>query len=177
MGEFGRRLDDLTIRALSPDGRIRAVLRGRGQAVVSFADPEDFYDYNDADRVCDQVSELLDRVYDGLKRGRAELVAKHTRLEPNTGPHWDVRVRRMREELDGLTVDGEAQGDAVRVRTVGLRSWRVRIRPGMYENMTAEQFCRAVNGCVQDACGRYLSEMRSVKTKTLGDLAPDAARR
>lgn len=168
MSELRTRLNELTVRALSPDGRVRALLKGRRQPVISFADRDDYGKYRDAAALAGEVSGALERAFKGRDDGRKMIVDKYSRLERDESEHWNATVRRMYTELHSTTVTGHSSGDTIRVDTKGMRSFRVRIKPGTLDAMTPEQFCAEVNIAVRDAYSRYIGTMRRMKTDVLG---------
>lgn|GEM_PF-4246281 len=170
MSELRARLNELKVRALSPDGKVRALAKGRSQPIVSFAERDDYAKYRDAASLADEVSGALERAFKGQEDGRKMIVDKFSRLERDDAEHWDAEVRRMYSELNSTSVTGHSGSDTVRVTTVGLRSWRVRIRPGTLETMTPERFCGEVNAAVRDAHQRYLGAMRRMKSDTFGGM-------
>ncbi|GAA4901567.1 hypothetical protein LX16_0395 [Stackebrandtia albiflava] len=171
MGQLGRHLNEMTIRAVSPDRRIRVLIRGRGQPTVSFADPEAFADYRDAETLASEVSAALDRASQGLEEGRRKVVDRFARQPWSMGEHWNGDMRRMYQEINDNPVEGFS-GANVRVATRGLKRWRVRIRPGALQTLTAQKFLSEVNIAIRLANQQYFSTMRRVKSKTLGGTTP-----
>ncbi|HZE41864.1 MAG TPA: hypothetical protein VE172_23950 [Stackebrandtia sp.] len=168
MSDIGDMINDMTVRAQSPDKRIRAMLRGRGLPTVSFASPDGYAQYRDVESLASQVSTAIERVMAGVDQGRRALIREKTHLSTAEGPHWDASRRRMHEELRDLKSWGESVKGVVRVETVGLRAWRVRIRPGSLERLKAGEFLREVNSAIAVAEHAHRVNEHEVKAKYLG---------
>lgn len=171
MGRLQRQLDDLTVRAVSPDGRIRVLVKGRAVPRVAFTDHDDYAAYPDGGALASQVAVALQRATEAAEEARRAAVARLSRLKPNN-LHWNADRRRMYEEINGTAVEGRSGFDDVRVTRTGMTGWTVGIRPGSLSHMTAADFCSQVNQAIQDADRGYLAMMRTVKTRAMGALGP-----
>lgn len=176
MSELGSRLNELRARALSPDKQVRAMIKGRGQPTVSFAEPGDYASYQHTPVLAEQVSVALNRVVEGAEKARREIIARHSRVAGAGQPHWDATMRRMYEDVNTTPVEGRSPRNLVRVSTAGLKTWHVRIRPDALEQVGASEFCAEVNTAILEAAQQYTSALRRAKTETLGDLRPQMAR-
>lgn len=169
MSELARHLNGLTVEALSPDGRIRAVAAGLGRPRIQFDDPDEFNAYRDTSTLSVESGTALTRAVAQWRKQRHDLIDKYARANHN-GPHWDVHRRQMYAQLEQTQVQGQAPKDLVRVITTGLVSWRVGIRPGALEELTAGAFCTATNAAIQDAAREHRKAMQKLKSQYLGDL-------
>lgn len=171
MSKLARHLDDLTVEALSPDGRIRAVVEGRNQPRIHFDDPAQFTMYRDTSTLSTESGTALNRAVSQWRKQHKDAVDKYARAN-HSGPHWDAGRRRMYTQFEQIQVQGRAPVDLVRVITTGLMSWTVGVRPGALESLSASVFCTAVNAAIQDASRQYYTAMQKLKAKVLVDLDP-----
>jgi len=169
MPDLAALLARMTVRVTSPDGRVRAELRGR-RVAVSFASAEAYSGYRDATVLASQVSAVLTSAYAAADRGRRRLVDEHTSLHVEDGPHWDPGRRRLHEEWDALQAVGESSGGRVRVTVVGLREWRVAIVAGTLQRLNAARFLGELDAAVSDARRAYAEALYDLKTAHLGRL-------
>lgn len=169
MPDLADLLARMTIRVTSPDGRVRAELRGR-KVAVSFASAEaEAYDgYRDATVLASQVSTVLTSAHAAAERGRRRLVDEHTSLHVEEGPHWDPQRRRLHEERDALAATGESTRGRVRVTTVGLREWRVGITAGTLQRLDAAGFLAELASAIAEAQRAHAEALYDLKTAHLG---------
>ena len=177
MPDLATLLARMTVRVTSPDGRVRAELRGR-KVAVSFASAEAYASYRDATVLAAQVSTALTSAYAAAERGRRRLVAEYTSLHVEDGPHWDPSRRRLHEERDALRASGESARGRVRVTTVGLRDWTVAVAPGTLQRMDAARFLAELAAALADAQRAHaeaLYELKSAHLGRVGEPRPDPA--
>lgn len=173
MTEFGKRLNEMTVRATSPDSNVRAVLRGRGQASISLTSADVLDQYSNVEALAGQIAHAIERVMSGAEQGRRKLVDEFSRLRVDDTPHWDAERRRYRADRDELPARGKSPHDIVRVETAGLRTWTVGIRPGALERVTAAELCSEVNHAVKDVHRNYAQRLYELKKQRFGDVGPE----
>lgn len=153
----------MTVRVLSPDRRIRAEIRSRAPARVSFATPDAFRSYRDTAALAAQLSEVISSAAAGAERGRTMLMSEHTRLTPVTDSHWDGRMRRFQQSAASLSTEGISPRRVVRVTTVGPLRWRVHVVPGSTGRFDGSSFCAEVNAAVAEAARLHAEALYALR--------------
>ncbi|MFD0559945.1 hypothetical protein FB566_0598 [Stackebrandtia endophytica] len=123
------RLNALTVRVQSPDRNITAQMRGRSDLSLTFAAGS--YATYDEESLAAQLSRLATSLWIGLQRGTDEAL-KGTDVEAVRTPDdaWDEDSRKFLKARREVVGNGRSPGNCVKVETVGMRDWRIRIRPG-----------------------------------------------
>ena len=126
MGALADTLADLTVSAYSPDGNIRARLRGRNLESVGFR-PGAYRAYTLVD-LTHQLERLATLIYLGRERGVRQIFDQH-----GVEHHKDPARARDRAEREWLrrafdiTVIGTGPEELVRFKTTGMMNWQCRI--------------------------------------------------
>lgn len=139
MGEIRDRRDALTVRVESPDGGIRAILKGGSFQSLGFR-PGRYRDYREP-RLEHQLSRLATLLFTGHSRGM-RLIKEQAGVRSYSDPAMaiDETERRYLEGIRSFTAIGAGSLDVVRVRTVGMLDWRCKVRPGSVARLSEDEF-------------------------------------
>jgi len=140
MASIAERAASMTISVVSPDNQIRGVLKG------GFTNPQlqfrpGCYPYYDERTLEHQLASLAKLMYTGYQRGYNQIIdeAGGTRtVDPRmAGSIADIGYLT---ELRQLTVQGASRDNIVRVRSLALMDWKVRIADGTVQAVEEERF-------------------------------------
>lgn len=138
MATLRTRLDNMKIGATSTDGNLRAELSGRTHVELRFRE-DSYHDYRDGE-LARHLTELAHRLTAGCRDGQRMIMERDSGRPVDDGPHWNARIRRLREAKLRLGAGGDSPGGRVRIRTLGLHEWAVRIAPGTVRELDQAQF-------------------------------------
>lgn len=176
VGEFARKLDEMTVRAKSPDGRVLGELRGGRQIEVGFADEEAYWEYGDEAELADQLTAVLSGLMSGRRQGREALVREATGREPGDGRHWNARRRRFRDERDLILARGVSHDRWAQVESVGLLDWKVSIAQGALEQLDGDSLCAEVQVAFAEMWEDHAEELYLLKQEVYGEAEVGAPR-
>ena len=156
----------MTVRALSPDRLIRAEIRARAAARVAITAPDPLASYRDTTALATQLSAAVSSAAAAADKGRAMLIAQHTRLAPVGDSHWDGRVRRFQQSAASLSAEGVSPRKVVRVTTTGPLEWRVHVVPGSSSRLDSAAFCGEVNAAIAEAARRHAEALYALRRES-----------
>lgn len=140
MGEFAEHMSRLRISVSSHDAQVKAIVtKARRVNIAIGIRPGCYKRYSDGELAV-QLSSLYTTAWNGYREGVARIRQAVSGEPPAEVPHWDTRRRLFRELRDGIQVEGHACGERIRVRTVGLREWRVDIAEGTIDRLDERAF-------------------------------------
>ena len=164
MSAYGDLMASMSITAVSPDGKLMAVLTNRTDVRLRFRGAS-YRHYTDAE-LGEQLTAVTTRLFTGRSRARAAIMTElngHRVADEDRTTRLDRRERRFRVLRAELVARGTSAGNLVRVSGRGMREWRVAVRPGTVDLIDAEQFAdelrTAVTGYFADTRIR-LAEIR-----------------
>ena len=141
MGVIADKLDNMAIKANSPDQNIAAMISNRTKVSLKF-NPNTYNSYSEGS-LEHQLSRLAELAWINWQRGYEEVL--HSRdmrvMKPSLAKDEDTR--KFLENRFDIESFGSSNDDNVRVKTRGLRHWKVRIRPGTISELEEETFCRS----------------------------------
>jgi hypothetical protein len=169
MGELTEKLKALTVRVLSPDGNIDAVLHSWEEA-VEIAFREDSYErlYTE-ESLGYQLSRVLTLLMIGRQRGHAQaLETSGWQTRDYSKPHWDKQEREFEKIAFDTQTFGESLNDYIRVDSTALHSFSVSIAPGTTTELEEEMFVKEFASAITDLLADWrmvVSELRAVPPK------------
>ncbi|HIW63166.1 MAG TPA: hypothetical protein H9881_11960 [Candidatus Stackebrandtia excrementipullorum] len=163
MGIVADRLKALTVRVTSPDGNIQGLLNGRDMR-IRFR-PGTYHQYGE-ELLEHQLSRLFTLTATGYRRGHGHIMSE-VDLISITDPadaNSDAQ-RRYLEAVPELVVTGATTDGLVRIRCVGMRDWRCRIRPGTIAALEESQFVTETETAIQSLLTHYRREIMFLKDR------------
>ncbi|HIV59271.1 MAG TPA: hypothetical protein H9902_15095 [Candidatus Stackebrandtia faecavium] len=140
MKSFQEMLKELKVTTTSPDGQIKSRLIGGKELSIAFR-PGSYEKYRES-VLQDQFAGLARLTWVGYRRGymKALNLSRGLAEDELERPHWDVKYRRYHEDVAVVVAQGESPSGAVRARSKGLASWKIKIEPGTIDSMSEETF-------------------------------------
>ncbi|GID11555.1 YbaB/EbfC family nucleoid-associated protein [Actinocatenispora rupis] len=155
MGELADRLDQLQVRISSPDGRITAVVSGRGRPLGVELPPAAYHRYAEA-TLAHQLAQLGRLGYAAYRREYRQLTDAaidrpvHDDMPDVAGP----RLREYRARVATIASHGDGGDGRVRLGARGLAEWTVSIRTGVTRSAPVGEFL----GWLHTALARLLAD-------------------
>lgn len=171
MPSLAEMLSRLTVKVTSPDNRIGGSLRQGSDFTVRFR-PDAFTDY-DQYALEHQLSRLLDSLWQAHRTGtRQAVTAAGGEAFDDDHVHWDAQRRRYHDALRELKVLGRSGRNHVRVRTIGMRTFTVAIKPGSLAALDEGQFRDEFTSAVHDMIAQQQWGVIDLKVTHLGLSVP-----
>ena len=167
---------ELTVSATSPDNMVKSHLVAGEKLTIAFR-PGAYRRYTEV-ALADQLASLGRLTWVGYRRGYLEALSI-SRGEPavtSTRPHWDARYRRYHEAIAASVACGESASRAVRAKSKGMASWKVRIEPGTLAAMPEESFVAEALSAFQRLQADSKRKITLLKDAHFGLNIPDAIR-
>ncbi|MGH8793382.1 MAG: hypothetical protein ACRDXX_12140 [Stackebrandtia sp.] len=140
MTSLVRHLEQLTVTATSPDGKIKVALRDEGRILCGFRGKDDFRAYG-AGELSRQLGAMFSSLEEGRRRGVRQAYEASGWDVEDEAPHWDAQRRRYRAALSGAEVRGRSRGGLVLFKASGdLENCQVKVHPKALEELEADQF-------------------------------------
>ncbi|GIG66562.1 hypothetical protein [Phytomonospora endophytica] len=163
--EFTEKLRKLTVRALSPDRSVRAILDSTGKRVEFGYDGSGGHTER---TLGEQVTAALQAIEQGYQRAMSILLSHATgEPEPLAGtPVLDARGRAYAQRVGGIDVRVESPRGAVAIRRSARPSGtEVRIRPNTLGGlgMSDEQLVGELNAAIAAADSEYERRFSAVQ--------------
>ncbi|GAA4910350.1 hypothetical protein LX16_2730 [Stackebrandtia albiflava] len=128
MGAVREALERLTVRCDSPDGRIQAALR-RQELSVRFRTGA--YAQYGEEELAGQLSRLGTAAWSGYQRAYVRIIEDAGMTVPDPADrHLGQGLSEFLHARDRIEVAARSHNDLIKVHSVAMRLWRVRIRPG-----------------------------------------------
>lgn len=144
MGELRDQREALQVRVQSPDGNLRAILKGGQFQSLGFR-PGTYRRYRDPE-LERQLSRLATLLYTAHAKATGELKDRAgLRSYRDPAKARDETERRYLERVGSFTATGAGPLDLVRLRTTGMLNWRCRIRPGTLTALREDDFVAEVS--------------------------------
>lgn len=163
MGQLYDQLTGLTVTVTSPDGNVRAVVKG-GQLERAQFRPGSYQGYSERN-LEHQLVRLCTLAYTGYQRGSDRVHAEHDMVvlrDPEQAR--DQAEREYIERVHSITVVGAGPSRHVRFKTSGMMNWQCRIADGTLASLTEDQFLQEGSSAIQEVLR---------KTADLGRLLKD----
>ena len=169
MGELADRIDTMRVRAATLGDGITAELRDGSQ--LSFSFREDYYrlfDYeSDMER---QLEALAGHLWVARNRETRRIFTDVTGEDFIPGdPPSDERGFAWQNEREQLEATGSSADGRVSVRVVGLRDWRVSIRPGTLRVLDEYEFAATVAEAAGEMIRDLFDKLTALSYKYYGD--------
>jgi hypothetical protein len=158
MGELASRLERITVEATSPDGRIRAWVRGQLELDIEFG-MRAYRSHDDAE-LSRQLGQLATLTWTRYHR---EYIEVENAFLDWSAQEQDAHDRLFEEQAEQLTVVGSSPGGWVTVRSRALARWDVHLVPGVQQQLTEQQFVDEVVG----AAGHTVRAYRAARARLL----------
>lgn len=163
MGELAVRLNDMTVKAQSHDGNIRAIFSKEGLRIS--LRPGVFEEY-DTDEMASQLTGLLRKIELRYRQSYKEITESFDVTIPIDPRHAASEVERnYLTEAANVTLVGATERKLVRIRAVGMRGWQCRIERGALTQLGEEEFVNEVNGAANKLVKDYQQSLRKLKKK------------
>ncbi|GAA4892590.1 hypothetical protein LX16_1987 [Stackebrandtia albiflava] len=176
MGTLAERAARITVKVVSPDNRIRAEMTGRGDSATVAFRPRAFGEYR-KDTLEHQLAALLRLLSTGYLRGYHRLLDVHgvTRLtDPATAT--DPAQRGFLTAAGELTAVGAAPGRTIRIRTVGMTGWQVRISDEGF-GLPEPEFVSEFGTAGADVVREFRSRLSALRRESFGPPIEEVRRR
>lgn len=162
MTQLSNKLDTMTIRVTSPDGRIMARLTNLRSVSVKFR--EDAFDQyrDDPDSLPPQLAAALNTLWNTYRDSVSELFAEAGGVPDGPDGHWDANRRRYRAERDALECVAMSPGRLVKMRCRNRTDFAVKVKPGALDTVEEQQFVAEINAA--------LMGLRVERTRLIADL-------
>ena len=172
MASIGKKLDSLTLRAVSPDGRIRITVKGGGNDVALEFKPkeyEEYYKRKDSQIICDQMRKALILIVNEFIRTHNRIFEDHgyTIYSPDR-PHWHAQKRLFIEEKSQIKASGISNDRIMRVRSVGMRKYDIAVKQGDWIEQDEEAFKQTFLSAVKNMQRDYRQKVHELKLSILG---------
>ncbi|MGH8792503.1 MAG: hypothetical protein ACRDXX_07655, partial [Stackebrandtia sp.] len=162
MGRVAKLLDSLSVSALSPDGRIRARVGGLSQVTVQFR-PENYRRYT-TQTLEHQLGQLFADLWERHRLGCAEAVGEvGVTFQRDPGAAADPRTRDYLRRRRELEVVGASARGYVRVKTIALDDWKLRLRPETVQTLSEEEFLEELLIALRTAIRLHAVEAQALK--------------
>lgn len=174
MPSLAEMLSRLTVKVTSPDNQIMMVLRRGSDITVRFRSGA-FEDYEQYE-LESQLSSMLTTGWEAHRTGSRQAIAE-AGGEPfdDDHVHWDANRRRYRAATLELKVLGKSDRKRIRVRTVGMRSFAVQVKPGALPTFTEDEFRHELVSAIQNMLAQHQFELVDLKVAHLGLKVPGSA--
>ncbi|MEU4426100.1 hypothetical protein AB0F81_36230 [Actinoplanes sp. NPDC024001] len=143
MTSLREQLDDLRVRATTPDGAMTAELHGRSALRLTFA--RGWYDRSTDDEVTRKLTALAGRLWVARTREYWRILGAESG-EYLTGEDraLGTRADAYREGRNALVAEGRSENGRVTIRVSGMRSWTVDVIPGTIHTCDEHEFAAMV---------------------------------
>ncbi|GLZ77136.1 hypothetical protein Afil01_19430 [Actinorhabdospora filicis] len=175
MGELADRLARVTVQVTSPDGNLRARVRGRRFETVELR-LGSYRRYRERE-LEHQLARTATLLFTGRERAVAQIIAD-AGLRRRTDPA-DARDPAQRRYLDlirTMPVVGTGPGERVRFRSAGMIEWTCRIEDGTLRRLDEAEFATETVGAAADFLRRRAHETRLAKDECYGLAIPALTR-
>jgi hypothetical protein len=161
MGEVAEAVERLTVNVTSPDGRIR-VHMGNRSLKVRFA-PGSYHSYSE-EALESQLTRLATAVWSDYQRGYLAVLKEHDLSVPDPR---DPRVSEFLADRDRIESEGRSPNNCVKVRSVAMRHWQVRIRPGTLAALSEDEFAAEALHAVSQAKQGFDAQVAELRERPL----------
>lgn len=165
MGVFADTVKESATTVYSPDKNIRCVLKGMNSATAKFR-PGSFKSYSEIE-LEHQMLALIKQMVLAREKTRIEALKKATRrehLEPFVPP--DAKMRKYYEKHKELT--GFGGNDCIKVYSSPGMSWKVKIRPGIIESISEDEFLNKATEAVKVSISDLRSKSIALRAEIVG---------
>jgi hypothetical protein len=140
MGALADRLDDMTIEAVSPDGKIHARVRRQGDSIDVTFQRGAYQQYREQ-VLAHQCGRLAMLVFARYRRDEREIVESALPTEAGDSEiDASSERRRYLEALEHVTAVGATDDQQISITSRRLISWEITIADGALDRRTEEQF-------------------------------------
>ncbi|HIV59008.1 MAG TPA: hypothetical protein H9902_13735 [Candidatus Stackebrandtia faecavium] len=161
MGALAEKLDNMVAAANSPDQKISAKVSQRSKITLKFS-PGSYETYSQGS-LEHQLARLAELTWIKWQRGYEE--ALHSRnmrvMKPELAK--DEATRKFLENRLDIESFGESDDGFVRVKTRGLRQWKVKIKPDILPELDEETFSRSCMKAVATVIADYNQKNEAYK--------------
>ena len=158
-------LDSMVFEARSPDRMIVMRLTDHRRVAIRLTDPDALQRYiRCPDTLAHGLATGLNLLWNDYKTTVDRLLAE-AGSRPPTADHWDADIRRYRAEVRSMRVIGMSPGKMLRISSVNMTDFSVRIRPGSMEGMTEPRLVQEVNGALQNMQAHHRNQLNELKNK------------
>lgn len=149
MGQLYDQLTGLTVTVTSPDGNIKATIKGGRLESARFR-PGTYQRYDERG-LEHQLARLCTLAYTGYRRGTDKIHADNgmnVRRDPSEAA--DQAEREYIERVHSITVVGAGPSNLVRFKTAGMMNWRCRIADGTVGWLKEGEFVREGSSAIDE---------------------------
>src|SRR5512142_3522521 len=151
-------LDNVVVTVTSPDGRIEGRVKSLRSVSLRFLfdSYERYYRHRDAEVLAHQLGRGAMLMGAAYQKARREVMLAHGFERYSVArPPYSPRHREYLERGAELTAYGSSPNAEIRVRTVGLVDFRVRIAPDVLARHDGGAFMQLAKGAMSDLQANY----------------------
>lgn len=170
ISEIGKKFDAMTVRSVSSDGRIGVKVHNRGDIVIFVKSDEAFARYTESSELATQVAGAMNSAVSKFEDGRQMLIAESQSMTIEGPLHWHSERRRMREELSVVRSQAVSPQRLVRIRSRGMKKFKIELKPEILTVVTSGQFAQEVNQTIKLLRQEHLRATYELKKSYVGDV-------
>ena len=158
MARIADDLNSVVVTVTSPDGRIEGRVESLEYTSLKFLydSYEQYYRHRDAEVLAHQLGRGATLMGTAYQKARREVMLAHGFERYSAArPPYSARHREYLERGAELTARGSSPNDEIRVRTVALIDYEVRIASDVLRHHNEQEFMMLANSAMKDLQANY----------------------